>query len=85
LLKIAYVIVELELKKVITNVFPFIWTSKKRRKEVIRKYWAVHKKEFHNTYSLPVTVGMIKSSSMNGQHMEHTEGMQKYLLIFGHK
>lgn len=32
LLKIAYVIVELELKKVITNVFPFIWTSKKRRK-----------------------------------------------------
>jgi len=30
--KKSYVIVELEMKKVINNFFPFIWTSKKRRK-----------------------------------------------------
>jgi hypothetical protein len=52
--------------------------KEEKKEEVIRKYWAFHKKEFHNTYTSPVTVGMIKSSSMKGQHMEHAEGMQKY-------
>jgi len=35
-----------------------------KKGEVVRKYRVVHMKEFHNTYSSPVVVGIIKSISM---------------------
>jgi hypothetical protein len=38
--------------------------TEEKKEEVVRKYRVFHMKEFHNTYSSPIIVGMIKSISM---------------------
>jgi len=38
--------------------------KEEKKEEVVRKYRVFHMKEFHNTYSSPIVVGMIKSISM---------------------
>jgi hypothetical protein len=38
--------------------------KEEKKEEVLRKYKVFHVKQFHNTYSLPFVVGMMKSVSM---------------------
>jgi hypothetical protein len=38
--------------------------KEEKKEEVVRKYGVFKMEEFHNTYSSPIIVGMIKSISM---------------------
>jgi len=38
--------------------------KEEKKEEVVRKYRVLNMREFHNTYSSPIIVGMTKSISM---------------------